>query len=39
VTPLYLRFVDLWDGVQILQAVMQSGEWQDPRFAVRRRVT
>ncbi len=39
VTPLYLRFADLWDGVQILKSVLQTQEWRDPRFAVRRRVT
>lgn len=37
--PLYLRFVDIWDGVAALRAVMQSGEWRDTRFSVRRAVT
>ena len=34
-TPLYTRFVDVWDAVDRLQQVMTSGEWRDPRFAVR----
>ena len=38
-TPLYTRFVDVWDAVDRLQQVMTSGEWRDPRFAVRQAVT
>ena len=38
-TPLYTRFVDVWDAVDRLQQVMTSGEWRDPRFAVRAAVT
>ena len=38
-TPLYTRFVDVWDAVDRLVHVMQSGEWRDPRFAVRAAVT
>ena len=38
-TPLYTRFVDVWDAVDRLVYVMQSGEWRDPRFAVRAAVT
>lgn len=37
--PLYLRFVDIWHAVAALRAVMQSGEWRDTRFSVRRAVT
>jgi kynureninase len=37
--PLYTRYTDLWDAVQILRAIMQSGEWRDPRFARRGKVT
>lgn len=37
--PLYLRFVDIWDTVAALRAVIRSGEWRDPRFAVRRSIT
>jgi kynureninase len=38
-TPLYTRFVDAWDAVDRLREVMTSGEWRDPRFAVRSAVT
>jgi kynureninase len=38
-TPLYTRFVDVWDAVDRLAAVMTSGEWRDPRFAIRSAVT
>ena len=38
-TPLYLRYVDVHDAVQHLQAVMHSGSWREPRFAVRAAVT
>jgi len=38
-TPLYLRFVDVWDAVDILLDVLQSGMWQDDRFNQRAGVT
>ena len=38
-TPLYTRFVDVWDAVDHLHQVMTSGEWRAPRFAVRAAVT
>jgi kynureninase len=38
-TPLYTRFVDLWDAVEHLSRVLDSGEWRAPRFAVRSAVT
>jgi kynureninase len=38
-TPLYTRFVDVWDAVDRFQHVLVSGEWRDPRFAVRAAVT
>ncbi|MEO7134713.1 MAG: kynureninase [Vicinamibacterales bacterium] len=38
-TPLYTRFVDVWDAVDRLRQVMTSGEWREPRFAVRAAVT
>jgi kynureninase len=37
--PAYLRFVDVWDAVQILAEVMESREWDQPRFHERRKVT
>ena len=38
-TPLYTRFVDVWDAVDRLHEVMSTGAWRDPRFAVRASVT
>lgn len=38
-TPLYTRFVDVWDAVERLAHVMKSDEWREPRFAVRAAVT
>jgi kynureninase len=38
-TPLYTRFVDVWDAVDRLQQVLTTGEWQAPRFSVRAAVT
>lgn len=31
-TPLYTRFVDVWDAVEQLRSVLESGEWRDERF-------
>ena len=36
---LYVRFVDVWDAVDHLAAVLDSREWDAPRFAVRQAVT
>ncbi|MEI7976493.1 MAG: kynureninase [Betaproteobacteria bacterium] len=38
-TPLYTRFVDVWHAVQHLKEVMDSGEWQAPRFSQKNTVT
>ena len=37
--PLYTRFVDVWDAVDSLTQVLESGEWRDERFHVRAAVT
>jgi kynureninase len=37
--PLYTRFVDVWDAVDRLAHVLDSGEWREARFAVRDAVT
>ena len=39
ITPLYLRFTDLWDAVAILRTVLETAEWQQDRFRARRKVT
>lgn len=38
-TPLYLRFTDVWDAVEILRQVLESGEYLQPRFSNRAAVT
>ena len=37
--PLYTRHVDVWDAVEHLRQVLQSGEWRDARFSARAAVT
>jgi kynureninase len=39
ITPLYLRYADLWRAVAALGEVLRSGEWQQERFRARRKVT
>ena len=39
VTPLYTRFVDIWDAVEHLRDVLASGEWRGARFGQRAAVT
>ncbi len=38
-TPLYTRFVDVFDAVHALHEVLQGAEWRQPRFAARAAVT
>ncbi|MFI0468307.1 kynureninase [Saccharopolyspora sp. 5N102] len=38
-TPLYLRFVDVWDAVQVLREVLVSEAWRDDRYTHRSTVT
>jgi kynureninase len=38
-TPLYTRFIDVWDAVDRFVQVLETGEWREPRFAVRAAVT
>jgi len=38
-TPLYVRHIDVWDAVDRFAAVLQSGEWREPRFQQRAAVT
>jgi kynureninase len=39
VTPLYTRYVDIWDAVDHLVAVMDDDEWRAERFWTRGAVT
>ncbi len=38
-TPLTLRFVDVWDAVEQLRQVLESGEWRQERFHRKAAVT
>jgi kynureninase len=38
-TPLYLRFVDVWDAVETLRDVLETEAWRAPEFAERGAVT
>ncbi len=37
--PLYQRYVDVWDAVEILRQVLESEAYRDPRFHRRSKVT
>jgi len=37
--PSYLRHVDVWDAVEALRQVLESREWDQPRFRRRQSVT
>ncbi len=39
ITPLYQRYVDVWDAVAILREVMESRVYEDPRYGRRGVVT
>ncbi len=39
VTPLYLRFIDIWEAVRHLKAVLVQGEWDQEKFRARGLVT
>ena len=39
VTPLYTRFVDIWDAAAILTRILDERLWDDPRFKSRKAVT
>ena len=38
-TPLYTRFEDVWRAAEILGEIVTSGEWDQPRFHERAKVT
>ena len=38
-TPLYTRFVDVWDAASHLADVLEAGEWREARFNQRAAVT
>ena len=39
ITPLYLGFADMWNAVEQLKQVLETGEWRDARFARKATVT
>jgi kynureninase len=38
-TPLYTRFVDVWDAVETLRDILATDAWRAPEFATRGSVT
>ncbi|AZF49609.1 kynureninase [Pseudomonas sp. R2-7-07] len=38
-TPLYTRFTDVWDAVEILADILDNVTWDQPQFKVRNSVT
>lgn len=32
ITPLYLSHADIWDAVEILREILDSGSWDKPEF-------
>jgi hypothetical protein len=38
-TPAYARYADVWDAVEHLRQVQDSGEWREARFGERAAVT
>ncbi|MDA1072508.1 MAG: kynureninase, partial [Proteobacteria bacterium] len=37
--PLYIGFADVWNAVEVLRDVLDSGAWRDPAYARRSGVT
>lgn len=38
-TPLYTRYADVWDAVDMLARILDGGEWDQPQFRERKAVT
>ena len=38
-TPLYIGFLDVWNAVEHLKQVLESGEWERPEFSRKHAVT
>jgi kynureninase len=38
-TPLYLRYADIWHAVDRLKTILESESWRDPQYRVRGKVT
>jgi kynureninase len=37
--PLYLRYVDVWDAVTVIETVMAENRWDRPEFHERAAIT
>ncbi len=37
--PLYVRFVDVFDTVEMIERILRTGEWNQPKFLAQRAVT
>lgn len=38
-TPLYLRYIDIYDAIDVMHEVLSSAVWRRPEYAVRTVVT
>ena len=38
-TPLYTRFIDVWDAVDVLSRILDQRLWDQPQFMARKAVT
>jgi kynureninase len=38
-TPLYTRYTDVWDALEILREILATESWRAPEYAVRAKVT
>ncbi|MET2826697.1 kynureninase [Mesorhizobium shangrilense] len=38
-TPLYVSYRDVWQAVEVLEDILRTGAWKDPRFATKEAVT
>ena len=38
-TPLYTRYVDVWDAVEVLYSVLATESWNDQKYKTRKKVT
>ena len=39
ISPLYVRYEDVWNAIMCLKKIMQSNEWDSSNFKVRNYVT
>lgn len=38
-TPLYTRFIDVWDAVEIMADILERRQWDTPQFLAKKAVT